>query len=193
VVDTRPAREFALGAVPGTINIPLNRGFATWSGSLLPYEGELYLLDDRGDSTVDGILRQLAGIGLDRVGGYFGSEVLEGWRESRSALQTIPRVDAAQLRAATADDRLALLDVRDPAEWAAGHLPGSSNIPVADLEERLAAVPRDRPVVVYCQSGSRAAIAASLLRARGVADVQVFSGGYAEWSGAGYPVERPES
>jgi hydroxyacylglutathione hydrolase len=192
VVDTRPAQEFALGAVPGTINIPLNRGFATWSGSLVPYDAELYLLlDDRRESTVDGIVRQLAGIGLDRVGGYFGSEVLEAWRGSRTALQTIPRIDAAELRAASQNGRLALLDVRNLPEWAAGHLPGSSNIPVADLEERLAEVPRDRPVVVHCQSGSRAAIAASLLRARGVADVQVFSGGYAEWSGAGYPVERP--
>ena len=194
VVDTRPAREFALGAVPGTINIPLNRGFATWSGSLLPYDGELYLLlDDRRDSSVDGVVRQLAGIGLDRVGGYFGSEVLEALRESRSSLQTIPRIDAAELRAASLNGRLALLDVRNLPEWAAGHLPGASNIPVADLEERLAEVPRDRLVVVHCQSGSRAAIAASLLRARGVADVQVFSGGYAEWSGAGFPGERPGS
>jgi hydroxyacylglutathione hydrolase len=44
--------------------------------------------------------------------------------------------------------------------------------------------------VVHCQSGSRAAIAASLLRARGIVDVRIFSGGFAEWSKAGYPVER---
>ncbi len=194
VVDTRPAREFALGAIPGTINIPHNRGFTTWSGSLLPYDGELYLLlDDRRDSTVDRVVRQLAGIGLDRVGGYFGAEVLEEWSGSRSALQTIPRIAIAEVRAAAPDGPLALLDVRSPVEWAAGHLPGSSNIPIADLGERLAEVPRDRLVVVHCQSGSRAAIAASLLRARGVADVRVFSGGFAEWSAAGYPVDRAGS
>ena len=191
VVDTRPAREFALGAVPGTINIPLNRAFTTWSGSLLPYDVELYLLlDDRRESTVDSVVRQLAGIGLDRVVGYFGTEAMEAWRASRGALQTIPQIDATEVRAGAPDGRLALLDVRSPAEWAAGHLPGSSNIPVADLERRLAEIPRDRPLAVHCHSGSRAAIAASLLRARGLADVRVFSGGFAEWTMAGYPVDR---
>jgi hydroxyacylglutathione hydrolase len=192
VVDTRPAREFALGAVPGTINIPRNRAFTTWSGSLLPYDVELYLLlDDQGDSTVDSVIRQLAGIGLDRVVGYFGGEVMEAWHASRGALQTIPQIDAAEVRAGAPDGRLALLDVRSPSEWAAGHVPGSSNIPVADLQQRLAEIPRDRPLVVHCYSGSRAAIAASLLRARGMADVRVFAGGFAEWARAGYPVDRP--
>jgi hydroxyacylglutathione hydrolase len=192
VVDTRPAREFALGAVPGTINIPLNRAFTTWSGSLLPYDVGLYLLlDDQRDSTVDSVVRQLAGIGLDRVVGYFGAAVMEAWQASRGALQTIPQIEAAEVRAGASDSHLALLDVRSPSEWAAGHLPGSSNIPVADLQQRLAEIPRDRPLVVHCHSGSRAAIAASLLRARGMADVRVFSGGFAEWTRAGYPVDRP--
>jgi hydroxyacylglutathione hydrolase len=194
VVDTRSAPEFALGAVPGTISIPRNRAFTTWSGSLLPYDVELYLLlDDRRESTVDGVVRQLAGIGLDRVVGYFGTEVIEAWRASRGALQTIPQIDAAEVRAGAREGRFALLDVRSPSEWAAGHLPGSSNIPVADLEQRLAEIPRDRPLIVHCQSGSRAAIAAGLLRARGMADMRVFSGGFAEWSRAGYPVDRPET
>jgi hydroxyacylglutathione hydrolase len=191
VVDARPAREFALGAVPGTINIPLNRAFTTWSGSLLPYDQELYLLlDHRDPSMVDDVVRRLAGIGLDRIAGYFGTDVLEAWRESRSALQTIPQMDAPQVRAGVDAGQLTLLDVRNGSEWDAGHVPGASNIPVADLDARLAEVPQDRPVVVHCQSGSRAAIAASLLRARGVGEVRVFSRGFAEWSAAGYPVER---
>jgi hydroxyacylglutathione hydrolase len=191
VVDTRPAREFALGAVPGTINIPLNRAFTTWSGSLLPYDVELHLLlDDRRESTVDSVVRQLAGIGLDRVVGYFGPEAVEAWRVSRGTLQTIPQIEGAEVRAGATGGRLTLLDVRSPSEWSAGHLPGSRNIPVADLEQRLADIPRDRPLVVHCQSGSRAAIAASLLCARGLTDVRVFSGGFAEWSRAGYPVDR---
>jgi hydroxyacylglutathione hydrolase len=191
VVDTRPAPEFALGAVPGTINIPLNRAFTTWSGSLLPYDRELYLLlDDRRESVVDRVVRQLAGIGLDRVVGYFGTEVVEAWRASRGALQTIPQINTAEVRTGAPGGRFALLDVRSSSEWAEGHVPGSSNIPVADLEQRLAELPRDRLLVVHCQSGSRAAIAASLLRARGIVDVRVFSGGFAEWSKAGYPVER---
>src|SRR6185436_4558893 len=48
VVDTRRAKEFARGAVPGTINIPANRAFTTWAGSLLEYDRDLYLIVDQG-------------------------------------------------------------------------------------------------------------------------------------------------
>jgi rhodanese-related sulfurtransferase len=60
-----------------------------------------------------------------------------------------------------------LLDVRSPAEFAAGHLDGAVLVPVDELGARLAEVPRDRPVVVYCRSGGRSARAAALLAAAG--------------------------
>src|SRR5688572_18956051 len=90
VVDTREAAEFARGAVPGTINIPASRTFTTWSGSLLPYDLDFYLIvDDRRMQTVDELVRDLAGIGLDRVAGYFGGEVVDTWPMSQGQLQTI--------------------------------------------------------------------------------------------------------
>jgi hydroxyacylglutathione hydrolase len=82
-----------------------------------------------------------------------------------------------------------VLDVRGEAEWKSGHLPGSLNVPVGSLDGRLKEIPRDRPVIVHCQTGARAAIAASLLRARGFTDVRLFPGGFAEWRSAGLPVE----
>lgn len=60
-----------------------------------------------------------------------------------------------------------LLDVRTEGEWSSGHLPGAVLIPVAELEARMSEVPRDHPVVVYCQSGGRSARAAALLAAAG--------------------------
>ena len=90
-MDTRQSPEFALGAVPGTINIPANRSFTTWAGSLLPYERDFYLIiDDRRVDTADELVRDLAGIGLDRLAGYFGTEVVDAWRSSRGHLQTTP-------------------------------------------------------------------------------------------------------
>jgi len=71
----------------------------------------------------------------------------------------------------------------------AGHIPGAVNIPVAELDERLEEVPRNRPLIVHCQTGARAAMAASILKARGFNDVRQFSGGFAEWQRAGLPVE----
>jgi len=65
--------------------------------------------------------------------------------------------------AALVEEGALLLDVRTPAEFAAGHLDGALNIPVQALKARLAEVPKDRAVVVYCKSGARSAHAARLL------------------------------
>ena len=183
VVDTRPAREFAVGAVPGTLNIPANRSFTTWAGSLLPYDRDFVLIirDDAGIGVPE-LARQLAGIGLDRLAGYFGPEVFDAWTAARGPLDAIPAVERRDLAAAAAADRITALDVRSPAEWSAGHLPDALNIPLGDLERRLDEIPRGRPIVVYCQSGARAGMAAALLRAHGVPEVGVYGGGFGEWN-----------
>jgi len=189
VVDTRQAPEFVLGAVPGTINIPVNRAFTTWAGSLLPYDRDYYLIiDDRRGQTVDELVRDLAGIGLERLAGYFGTESIEAWRTSKGHLQTIPALGLEATERQRPNDGV-LLDVRGGGEWNAGHIPGSLNLPLGDLEQRLHEIPRNRSLLVHCQTGARAAMAASLLRARGFPDVRVFTGGFAEWRAAGLPVE----
>jgi hydroxyacylglutathione hydrolase len=186
VVDTRQAPAFMLGAVPGTLNIPVSRSFTTWAGSLLPYDRDLYLIvDDRRVQMVDELVRDLAGIGLDRLSGYFGTETVEAWRNSKGHhLQTIPTLALAEVAAQLSRDRTVMVDVRSEGEWNSGHVPGSLNLPLGTLEQRLGEIPRDRPVIVHCQTGQRAAIAASLLRARGLTDVRLFPGGFAEWSAA---------
>lgn len=184
VIDTRPALDYAQGAIPGTINLPWNRSFTTWAGSVLPYDRDLYLIADEAAGT---IARELSGIGLDRVAGCFGVDVVEARRRSEEPLVTVPTIDAAALQRERRE--VAVLDVRHPAEFLAGHLPGAMNIPLGDLPARMAEVPRERPLVVHCQSGARAAIAASLLLADGACDVRVLPGGFAEWQASGREVE----
>jgi rhodanese-related sulfurtransferase len=82
------------------------------------------------------------------------------------------------------------VDVRSSEEWAAGHLPGARNLPLGELDRRLAEVPRDKLVVVYCYSGARAAIAASLLLSRGISEIRQYPGGFSEWAAAGQAVEK---
>jgi hydroxyacylglutathione hydrolase len=189
VVDTRDSAEYGRGAVPGTINIPATRTFTTWAGSLLPYDRDLHLIvDDRHGEVVDELVRDLAGIGLDRVAGYFGGDVVEAWRVSQGQLQTIPSV-GLEVTERQRPDGVVVLDVRGEGEWNAGHIPGSLNLPLGYLEQRLDEVPRNRPVIVHCQTGARAAMGASLLRARGFNDVRLFPGGFAEWRAAGLAVE----
>jgi hydroxyacylglutathione hydrolase len=191
VVDTRPAAAFAGGHVPGTINIPLNDGFTTWAGWLLPYDRDVCLLVTD-DAAAAAAARDLAMIGLDRVAGVFGPEALDAWSAAGRALATVPQAapaEAARLMARGA----AVLDVRGRNEWEAGHLPGAPNIPLGYLAERLAEIPTDRPVVLHCQGGARSAIAASVLQARGLDNVVNMVGGYAAWEQAGLPVTRGDS
>src|SRR5262249_38551504 len=101
-------------------------------------------------------------------------------------LTTSPRVreaDLDELRARSTD--AAILDVREPAEFISGHVPGAINLPQADLATRLDEVLRDRPVFVICQGGFRSLRAAQFLRQCGIADVASIKGGTEAWRAAG--------
>lgn len=83
-----------------------------------------------------------------------------------------------------------LLDVRTQEEFAEGHVPHAANIPVQELETRLAEVPKDRDVVVYCRSGARATRAAALLREKGYTRISEMTGSMMAWDAAKLPVEK---
>jgi len=102
------------------------------------------------------------------------------WVSTLQATQMINREDAL------------LLDVREPAEYAKGHILGAKNVPLADLERRAAEFDRQKakPVIVTCDSGSRATRAIGVLKARGFANVFNLNGGYGAWLQAGLPVEK---
>lgn len=191
IVDTRRAGEFAARHIPGTINLPLDRSFATWAGWLLPYDADFYLLIDAEElHALEHAVKALALIGLDRVAGYFTDAVLTDWTQAGRELQSVPQLHAAELAARLERSEVAVVDVRGRTEWETGHLPGVPNIPLGYLLDHLADLPRDRPVVLQCQAGARSAIAASLLRAHGMAQVLNLVGGFAEWQRTGHPVER---
>jgi hydroxyacylglutathione hydrolase len=175
--------------VPGTINIPLTRSFNTWAGWLLPYDEDFYLiLDDSCAECVENAVKDLAMVGLDRIVGYFGDEAVEAWvaggRKLDAVWQTNPDELAKEL------DEVTVLDVRGFYEWEAGHLRDAENIPVGYLADRLEEIPHGRPLVVYCQTGSRSAIAASLLKSQGFDNVSNLTGGYVAWRAAGYEAKR---
>lgn len=101
-------------------------------------------------------------------------------------------VSPAQVAQQIKDPKTApfVLDVRTPEEFAEGHVPGAKNIPVAEIAERAAEVPKDRPVVVYCRSGARVKRANAILRERGYANLVEMEGSMLAWDAAQLPVER---
>jgi hydroxyacylglutathione hydrolase len=102
----------------------------------------------------------------------------------------VAKIDVATLAPRLARGAVTVIDVRNATEYAAGHLPGSLHIPVGYLPERLAEIPRDKPIVVQCQSGARSAIATSLLQKLGVSNVTDLVGGFVAWESAGHEVQR---
>ena len=189
VVDTRSASAFAAGHVPGTLNIPLNGSFSTWAGWLLPYDRDVYLLvDDAGDDCTRRAVRDLAMIGLDRVADVSATDALAAWTASGRALGTVAQTTPADAAVLLERHQATVIDVRADGEWAAGHLPGVTNIPLGHLAERLHELPTNTTVVLHCQSGARSSIAASLLKARGGRDVVNLAGGFNAWRQAKLPV-----
>lgn len=189
VVDTRPAADFAAGHVPGTLNIPLNGSFTTWAGWLIDYERDFALIvDDTDPARLDRVVRDLAMIGLDRVAGYYPVEAVTDWQAAGGTLASIRSIDPADLAGKLERSEVTVIDVRGRAEWEAGNIPGADHIPVGYLAREIGRIPKDKPVVVHCQSGGRAAIAASVLQALGVEDVINLKGGITAWQKQGLPV-----
>jgi hydroxyacylglutathione hydrolase len=188
VIDTRPADAFATEHVPGTISIPLNRSFSTWAGWLVPYDRDIHLLVEN-EALLDEAVKDLASIGLDRVAGFLRPEALEAWTAAGRTLAMTRQMSVGELAEAVAAGRVNVLDVRGASEWESGHIPGVPNIPLGYLEERLAELPTDRPLVVHCQGGGRSAIAAGVLQAHGVENVVNLVGGFGAWVRAGQPAE----
>lgn len=83
-----------------------------------------------------------------------------------------------------------LIDVREPDEYAAGHIPGITLIPMGEVASRLAELPRDKEIIVTCRTGNRSGQVADLLRQQGFTNVHNMSGGIVAWEEAGYPVEQ---
>jgi hydroxyacylglutathione hydrolase len=83
------------------------------------------------------------------------------------------------------------LDVRTPEEYAAGHVPGAVNIPHDQVADRLAEVPKDKDVVLYCRSGRRSALAGEVLAGKGYTRLQLMQGDMPGWVAKGWPVETP--
>ncbi|MFW6078758.1 MAG: rhodanese-like domain-containing protein, partial [Gemmatimonadota bacterium] len=139
---------------------------------------------------VDEAVKDLAMIGLDRVAGYFGEAAVRAWAEREGELDAVEEITVDELDRRLRADEVTVVDVRGRAEWEAGHLPGAPNIPLGYLEDRMEEIPREKPVVLQCRTGSRSAIGASVLKARGLGNVLNLKGGYREWRERGHPVAR---
>lgn len=191
IVDVRTDLQFDEAHVPGAVSITaLRAGFGTRLGWLAALGGEVILIG-RDDEEAVRASRLAASVGIDAIGGYLAGG-MTSWREEGRPVERIERLPVEELPdRIAADPSLQVLDVREDAEWRAGHLPGSVHRPYHDLGEVPAGVDPSGAVAVICASGQRAGIAASLMRRLGVERVlHVTGGGVGTLERAGLPIER---
>lgn len=189
VIDTRTTDAYAAGHVPGSVNIPLNKSFSSWAGWLVPYDADIHLISVD-EAALRQAIRELAMIGLDRVTAWSDAAVVAEWGAAGLPLGTIASTTVAALAPRLARGEVRVLDVRNASEWSAGHLPGAMHIPLGRLAERLEEIPRDKPLIIQCQSGGRSAIAVSVLQQLGFAGATNLTGGFSAWQQQGHEIVR---
>jgi hydroxyacylglutathione hydrolase len=181
VVDTRPAMQFAVAHVPGSVHIALTGQYASWAARILGLDKRLIIVGEDPEQVRESQLR-LARVGVENVAGYL-ADGIAGWIKGGYELDYIPQISAqefGELRAAE-PDQVTVLDVREPGEWESGAIDGSRNIPLGELAERTGELDPDKLTVVHCKGGYRSSIATSMLRRAGLRDIANLTGGYDAW------------
>ena len=179
VIDAREDIAFAAGHLRGSVNVGLSGRFAEYAGEVMAPQTPIVLVTPPGHEAEAKV--RLARIGFDRVLGALENPV-DAFVAHPELIVPLSRLSAESLaeRIRSVAD-LVLIDVRNPGEVALGTIAGARNISLPALLADLDQLDSTAPTVVFCAGGYRSAIASSLLRAHGFADVSDLVGGYAAW------------
>jgi rhodanese-related sulfurtransferase len=189
LVDVRTDLQFDEAHIPGAVCATmLHAGFGTrlaW----IAERGQEVVLIGRDDDDARAAARLATAVGIRTLGGFLAGG-MTSWRAEHRDVAAIERLRADELGARLdGDPDMQVLDVREQAEWAGGHIPDSVNVPYHDVRAVPAEIDPAKPVAVICSSGQRSAVAASLLSRLGVPGViHVADGGVGTWERQGRPM-----
>jgi hydroxyacylglutathione hydrolase len=180
VVDTRMELGFASAHVPQSLFVWLD-GLPSFAGWFLPYGTPILLVSEA--ENPEQVTRYLLRMGYDDLAGYLSGGML-AWHTAGLESDSVQTVTVQRLCSLLDEgEETAILDVRSEEELEkAGRIPDALHIHLTQLPGRLEEVPRDRAVYIFCGSGLRSMIAASLLRREGWEQVSVVLGGLAGWN-----------
>lgn len=175
VIDLRDAERYFGGHLPGSVSVPYDQGMSTWFGWVLDYERPIVLVGERWQ--IGPAQRALLRIGLDHLVGFLEA--------SRVATLSV-NLRSESIDVAEARDRwnagALIVDVRGAREYQESHIDGSIHIHVGRLRRSLDVLPRDREILLHCQTGYRSAIATSVLEGAGFSRIANIHGGYEAWA-----------
>lgn len=186
VLDTRMELGFGSAHVPGALSI-WEDGLPGFAGWFLTYDRPILLVGETED--VSQAVRFLVRLGFDRLEGVLAGGMHE-WLAAGLPSQRVGTVTVQELcHLLDADEDPWILDVRSSEEVQAQRIPVAHPIHLTHLPQHVDQVPRDRPVYIFCGSGRRSMVAASLLRRLGRDNATVVLGGLSGWRSTTCPLE----
>ena len=184
IVDIRSPTSFGGGHIPGSLSI-WREGLASFMGWFLDYEKPVILVDDF-NLDLDRVARHFIRLGYDNLAGVLAGG-FSAWTKAAGEIASIQTCSARQLKERLEKESPFLLDVRDIRHWRSlGHIRNAHHVYVGELPQHLAEIPKNGPVVVYCDAGFKGSLAASVLARDNYRSVTNLLGGMTAWIQAGF-------
>jgi len=185
LVDTRTMLAFGGGHIPGAMNIGGAPVLSIWAGWMLASNQPILLVLEN-ESDLEEVVRLFIRTGYSKFAGYLVGG-MKAWQAAGFEQAEIRQMGVHELNQRAAS--LQIVDVRSPREWKNGHVPGARHIFLPELRKRVGELDRAKPTAVYCGSGYRASIAASILKEEGFDNLWNVPGSWEAWKKAGFAVE----
>jgi len=187
VLDTRAETDFCIFHIPNSIYI-WPHGLSTYAGWFLEYDKPILLLCY--EHEVEKIIRYLIRLGFDNIKGYL-SGGMHSWLTRGKQIQKTDSIPSKELcEKIDKKESLWILDVRTKEEFEDfGRIPNAHHINLIELPEKIDSIPTDEKIFIYCGSGMRSTLAASILENNGFENITVVMGGIYAWKTNKCPME----
>ncbi len=188
IVDTRAMLAFGGGHIPSALNIGGSPELSIWAGWFLdPDQSILLVLED--DKDVPKIVPLFLRTGFTKFDGYLVGG-MKAWDNAAYPIDSVSQITVHELNDRA--NELQIVDVRSPAEFEKGHIPGAIHIFLPDLKTKSRLLKKRTPTAVYCDSGYRASLGTSILQPLGF-DVMNVPGSWQAWKNGKFPVESAKA
>ncbi len=186
VVDTRVPHSYGGAHIKNSYSIWME-GLPSFAGWVLPYDKPILLVMEEKEQ-LESAVRYLIRLGYDNIAGYLSGGI-GAWYIDALPVDGFNLISVHDLKdKMEKDEKMFILDVRDDSEWDEGHIQSATHIFVGHVEENLNRIPRDCRIILYCGTGRRSNIAASILKKHGYEKIYNVLGSMAAWKSAGYEV-----
>ncbi len=159
-----------------------------WAGWFLdPKKPVLLVLDS--DSDIEKVVKLFIRTGYTKFAGYLAGG-MKAWNSEGLPIEEMPQMSVRELK--DAGKSVQIFDVRSPDEWNGGHIPNAHHLFLPEIRKKAVKFDKNKPTAVYCASGYRASLGASMLKQEGFTKVHNVPGSWGAWKAAKFPVEKTE-